>query len=40
MISAYFIPAARLPEVLRTGGIDHALVVAALYAWELWRREG
>ena len=33
------LPAARLPEVLRAGGIDHALVVAALYAWELWKRE-
>jgi len=32
------LPAERLPEVLRAGGIDHALVVAALYAWELWRR--
>jgi ADP-ribose pyrophosphatase len=33
------LPSARLPEVLRSGGIDHALVVAALYAWELWRRD-
>lgn len=31
------LPVARLPEVLREGAIDHALVVAALYAWELWR---
>lgn len=33
------LPSARLPEVLRSGAIDHALVVAALYAWELWRRD-
>ena len=31
------LPLADLPEVLRNGGIDHALVVAALYAFELWR---
>ena len=31
------LPLADLPEVLRSGGIDHALVVAALYAFELWR---
>ncbi|MEZ4279925.1 MAG: NUDIX hydrolase [Myxococcota bacterium] len=31
------IPRARLPELLRAGAIDHALVVAALYAYELWR---
>lgn len=30
-------PLAALPEILRSGGIDHALVVAALYAFELWR---
>ena len=33
------LPLAELPEVLREGGIDHALVVAALYAFDLWRRE-
>jgi len=26
-----------LPALLRRGAIDHALVVAALYAYELWR---
>ncbi len=31
------LPLAALPETLRSGGIDHALVVAALYAFELWR---
>lgn len=31
------IPRAQLPELLRAGAIDHALVVAALYAYELWR---
>ena len=33
------LPLAELPGVLRAGGIDHALVVAALYAFDLWRRE-
>ena len=33
------LPLAALPDVLRRGGIDHALVVAALYAFEL-RRSG
>lgn len=28
---------AELPDLLRAGAIDHALVVAALYAYELWR---
>jgi 8-oxo-dGTP pyrophosphatase MutT (NUDIX family) len=32
------LPAERLQDVLLAGGIDHALVVATLYAWELWRR--
>jgi 8-oxo-dGTP pyrophosphatase MutT (NUDIX family) len=31
------LPLAALPDTLRSGGIDHALVVAALYAFELWR---
>ena len=31
------LPLAELPALLRGGGIDHALVVAALYAFELWR---
>jgi len=31
------LPLAELPGTLRAGGIDHALVVAALYAFELWR---
>ena len=34
------VPLARLPELLRRGAIDHALVVAALYAFELWRSPG
>lgn len=33
------LPLAELPGVLREGGIDHALVIAALYAFDLWRRE-
>lgn len=33
------LPLAELPAVLREGEIDHALVVAALYAFDLWRRE-
>ena len=33
------LPLAELPDVLRSGGIDHALVVAALYAFDLWHRE-
>ncbi|MFO0691089.1 MAG: NUDIX hydrolase [Myxococcota bacterium] len=31
------VPRAALPELLRRGAIDHALVVAALYAYDLWR---
>lgn len=31
------VPLAVLPDLLRDGAIDHALVVAALYAFELWR---
>ena len=31
------LPLAALSDLLRSGGIDHALVVAALYAYELWR---
>lgn len=31
------LPLVALSETLRRGGIDHALVVAALYAFELWR---
>ena len=31
------LPLAALPDMLRSGAIDHALVVAALYAFELWR---
>ena len=31
------LPLAKLPETLRSGGIDHALVVAALYFYQLWR---
>ena len=34
------VPRVRLPELLRGGAIDHALVVAALYAFELWRSRG
>jgi 8-oxo-dGTP pyrophosphatase MutT (NUDIX family) len=35
--SVELLPLAELPDVLRSGGIDHALVMAALYAFELWR---
>ena len=35
--SVELLPLAELSDVLRAGGIDHALVVAALYAFELWR---
>jgi len=31
------LPLAELPAAVRAGAIDHALVVAALYAFELWR---
>jgi 8-oxo-dGTP pyrophosphatase MutT (NUDIX family) len=31
------LPLSELHDTLRAGGIDHALVVAALYAFELWR---
>ena len=33
------LPLSDLPEMLRSGGIDHALVVAALYAFDLWRQQ-
>lgn len=35
--SVELLPLDRLHAVVRAGGIDHALVVAALYAFELWR---
>lgn len=31
------VPVARLREVVRANGIDHALAVTALYAYEIWR---
>lgn len=34
------LPLAELHDTLRAGRIDHALVVAALYAFELWRGAG
>ncbi len=34
------LPLAKLQETVRNGGIDHALVVAALYVFELWRSAG
>lgn len=34
------VPRTALHELLRRGAIDHALVVAALYAYELWRLRG
>jgi ADP-ribose pyrophosphatase len=34
------VPLAALAELVRTGGIDHALVLAGLYQWELSRRSG
>ena len=36
--SVELLPLAELPDLLRGGGIDHALVVATLYAFDLWRR--
>lgn len=33
------LPLADLGKTLRSGGIDHALVVAALYLFELWRSD-
>ncbi len=33
------LPLAELPGLLRSGGVDHALVVAALYHFDLWRRQ-
>ena len=35
--SVELLPLAELSDVLLAGGIDHALVVAALYAFELWK---
>ncbi len=34
------VPLTQLPDLLRGGAIDHALVVAALYAFDLWRSRG
>lgn len=34
------VPLASLPDLLQRGAIDHALVVAALYSFELWRARG
>ena len=34
------LPLAELPDALRRGEIDHALVVASLYAFDLWRKLG
>jgi 8-oxo-dGTP pyrophosphatase MutT (NUDIX family) len=34
------VPVAEIPTLVRSGGIDHALVLAGLYQWELLRREG
>jgi len=34
------LPLSRLSETLRSGEIDHALVVAALYTFSLWRSGG
>lgn len=33
------LPLADLHKTLRSGGIDHALVVAALYVYEIWRSD-
>ena len=35
--SVELLPLARLGQSVREGAIDHALVVAALYSFELWR---
>ena len=37
--SVELLPLAALPDTLRKGEIDHALVVAALYAFQLWRSD-
>ena len=34
------VPLASLHDLLQRGAIDHALVVAALYSFELWRARG
>ncbi len=34
------VPIAEIPALVRGGAIDHALVLAGLYQWELLRREG
>ncbi len=34
------VPAARISELVRRGDIDHALVLAGLYQWELARASG
>ncbi len=34
------VPVARIPALVRRGDIDHALVLAGLYQWELARRAG
>lgn len=36
--SVELLPLRELPDVLRAGAIDHALVVTALYAFDLWQR--
>jgi 8-oxo-dGTP pyrophosphatase MutT (NUDIX family) len=34
------VPASEIPRLVRAGEIDHALVLAGLYQWELLRRAG
>ncbi len=34
------VPVSEIPRLVRSGGIDHALVLAGLYQWELARRAG
>lgn len=34
------VPLAEIPALVRSGAIDHALVLAGLYQWELLRRSG
>ena len=38
--SVELVPVAEIPRIVRAGHIDHALVLAGLYQWELLRREG
>lgn len=38
-IRTHLVPVAELPELIASGKIQHALVVVALYHFDLWRRK-